>query len=86
MRHSVAVLSLIACGAWSAPAAAQYELGGGNVLDSNTGAAYGNFNLPARGQDFRSRNLLVVCVDGDVHRVAQRMQETLQAGRRAPRR
>ena len=30
--------------------------------------------------------LLVVCVDHDVHRVAQRMQETLQAGGRAPRR
>jgi anti-sigma factor RsiW len=30
--------------------------------------------------------LLVVCVDNDVHRVAQRMQETLQAGGRAPRR
>jgi anti-sigma factor RsiW len=30
--------------------------------------------------------LLVVCVDEDVHRVAQRMQETLQAGGRAPRR
>jgi hypothetical protein len=30
--------------------------------------------------------LLVVCVDEDVHRVAQRMQETLQAGGRARRR
>jgi hypothetical protein len=55
----VAVLGLIACGAWSAPAAAQYELGGGDALDSNTGIGYGNYNLPAQVQDFRSRNLLV---------------------------
>ncbi|MHC4767323.1 MAG: tetratricopeptide repeat protein [Planctomycetota bacterium] len=55
----MAVLSLIACGAWSAPAAAQFELGGGDVLDSNTGTAYGNRNQPAQVQDFRSRNLLI---------------------------
>jgi hypothetical protein len=59
MRHRVAILSLIVCGAWSAPAAAQYELGGGDVLDANTGSAYGGRNLPAAVQDFRSRNLLI---------------------------
>jgi hypothetical protein len=59
MRHRVAVLGLIACGAWSAPAAAQYELGGGDVLDSNTATGFGNQNLPAQVQDFRSRNLLI---------------------------
>ncbi|MHC4080600.1 MAG: tetratricopeptide repeat protein [Planctomycetota bacterium] len=59
MRNHVAVISLIACGAWSAPAAAQFELGGGDALDANTGSAYGGRNLPAPVQDFRSRNLLV---------------------------
>jgi hypothetical protein len=59
MRKHVAVLSLVACGAWSAPAAAQYELGGGDALDSNTGTAYGTYNLPTQMQDYRSRNLLV---------------------------
>jgi hypothetical protein len=59
MRNRVAVVSLMACGVWSIPAAAQYELGAGDVLDANTGSAYGGVNLPAAVPDFRSRNLLI---------------------------
>ncbi|MHC4763483.1 MAG: hypothetical protein ACYTF2_00085 [Planctomycetota bacterium] len=59
MRHRAAVLSVILCGAWSAQATAQFELGGGDVLDANTGSAYGGLNLPAPTQDFRNRNLLI---------------------------
>jgi hypothetical protein len=59
-RHlAILGLSAITAAAWSHRSFAQYELGGGDALDANTGSGYGRTNLPSARPAFGTRNLVV---------------------------